>query len=414
MTHSGVARSTAVAIGAVLALAACGNGDSADSSAGPVTLTFAAVTFTETGRGEALEAWVEEFNQSQQAVRVEPLGIPFATFSQTVSTQLAGGEGPDLIRFDQADFVQAAAAGLLEPLDEHIDFSEYDLIEGPDVYNYVDDVRYGVLFGTSNYALIYNADLVDEPPTTFEEFAEMAEEHTTDGRYGLAFRHTKDEEPGMMQDIFNFVYGFGGAFSDGENLTLNSPDVIEGLSAYQRLYDAEVIPRGTDAATYRRMFAEGLVAMEIDNGGVPGILRGANPDLNLEVVPNPFPVQSQGGIVVPISINSSSPHVEEAVTFLEWMLQPENQVSLQEVMGAESVATDTERTPEALEEAPYLEVYDELTPTTQPQIIAGFEERTPELRSIIIDQVLSALHGERTMQEAMDEAQDLGLALVGN
>ncbi|MCL3861610.1 sugar ABC transporter substrate-binding protein [Actinotalea sp. K2] len=395
----------------LIAAGCSSNGGGADE--GPVTLTFAAVTFTETGRGEALEAWLDGFNTSQDAVRVEPAGIPFATFSQTVLTQIGGGEGPDLIRFDQADFVQAASAGLLEPLEDHIDFGQYDLIEGPDAYAFVDDTRYGVMFDVASYSLIYNTDLVETPPTTFEDFLAMSEELTGDGTYGMAFRQTKEQEPGMMQDLYNYVYGFGGAFSDGTELTLNSPEVVEGLTAYQTLYDAEVIPRGADAATYRRMFAEGLVAMTIDNGGVPGILLGANPDLNIAAAPNPFPVESQGGIIVPITINAGSEHKEAAASFIEWMLEPENQVSLQEVMGAGSVATHTERSAEQLAAAPYLQVFDDLTDSTQPQIIEGFEAQTPELRIIIVDQVLSALHGEKTMQAAMDEAQEMAVARFG-
>ena len=185
------------------------------------------------------------------------------------------------------------------------------------------------------------------------------------------------------------------------------------MSVYEALYDADVIPKGADAATYRRMFAEGLVAMTIDNGGVPSILKGANPNLNIAAAPNPFPEDSQGGIIVPITVNAGSENKEAAATFLEWMLEPENQLSLQKVMGAGSVATTTERSAEDLAAAPYLEVFDELTSTTQPQIIEGFEEQTPALRAIIVDQVLSALHDEQTMQEAMDEAQELAVAAVG-
>lgn len=412
MAHRRVTLATAFVVASALSLAGCGAGDSGSDE--PVTLTFAAVTFTESGRGEALEAWVQDFNESQEQIVIEPVGIPFASFSQTVFTQMSGGSGPDLLRFDQADFVQAASSGLLHPMDDILDVTQYPLIEGPDGYNFVDDTRYGVMFGASNYALIYNTDLVAEPPQSFEEFVDLAIELTHDGVYGHAFRHTKDEEPGMMQDLYNFVYGFGGAFSDGENLTINSPEVVEGLSAYQELYDAEVVPRGADAATYRRMFAEGLVAMNIDNGGVPGIVLGQNDDLNLAAAPNPFPVQSQGGIIVPVGVNANSDHTEEAAIFLDWMLQEENQVALQEVMGAESVAIETTRSNEALEEAPYLQVFDDLTDSTQPQIVEGFEEETPELRSIIVDQVIAALHGEMTMEEAMDRAQQLGEDLVGD
>src|SRR5690606_27908274 len=104
---------------------------------------------------------------------------------------------------------------------------------------------------------------------------------------------------------------------------------------------------------------------------------------------------------------------DAAGTFLEWMLQPENQKSLQLVLGSSSVATPTERTPEELEESPFLPEVDALTETSVPQVVLGHEARTPEIRSIVIEEVLRALAGEVDMQTAMDSAQERPTALVG-
>src|SRR5690606_41531680 len=150
-----------------------------------------------------------------------------------------------------------------------------------------------------------------------------------------------------LQHILNCVAGCGGAPSDGEQLTINRPGDVEGLEAYQSLYDAEDIPRGADAATFRRMFAEGKVGMELNNGGYVSAPQGQGPDLNFSVAPIPFPVRSQGTILAPIVINEASPAKEAAATFIQWVLEPENQVKLQEILGASSVATVTERSAES-------------------------------------------------------------------
>lgn len=412
--------SKAIALAAVIGLALAGcspqpasNSSKASGTSAPVKLTIAAVTFTESGRGPALKAWVNEFNKSQNKVKVVPAGVPFSTFAQTVLTQIGGGAGPDLIRFDISTFEQAAAEHLLEPLDNTIDASKYDLIKGTDKYNIVDGKRYGFMFDTTSYALIYNTALVTTPPKTFDQLLATAKAATKGGVYGLAFRQTEQEEPGMMQDLFNYVYGFGGSFSKGHKLTLNSPKVLKGLAAYQQLYDANVIPKGAGADTYRKMFGENKVAMEIDNGGVPSILLGENPDLKLGAAPNPFPVKSQGGILTPIAINAASKHKAAAAMFIKWMLKPANQVKLQQVMGAESVATKTTRSAEELKKAPYLKVFDDLVNTTQPQLITGFASKTPDIEKIIVDQVLTALHGQQTMKAAMDQAQTMATAAVG-
>lgn len=400
---------------AALVLTGCSNSggtEGSEDSGGVTTLTFAASTFGDPGRGPGLEAWLDDFNSSQDEIVVEPAVVPYPTFGQTVLTQMGGGEGPDLVRFDMPEFAAAADTGLLEPLDEVVDEAQADLIEAPDEYMFADDTRYGVIFEASNYALYHNTDLVPEPPTTFDEFLETAKSATGNGVYGMAFRHTAPEENGMWQDIWNYVYGFGGAMSDGENLTLNSPEVVEGLSAYQEVYDADVIPKGADAATFRAMFNEGKVAMEIDNGGFVAAVRGANPDLPFSVAPIPFPVRAQGAILAPITVNAASENKEAAATFIQWMLEEENQKELQLVLGSSSVATPTERTEAELEESPFLPAVDELTETSVPQVVLGYEAQTPEIRSIVIEQILRALAGEVSMQEAMDEAQAQATAIA--
>lgn len=401
---------------AALVLTGCSNSggstEGSEDSGGVTTLTFAASTFGDPGRGPGLEAWLDDFNSSQDEIVVEPAVVPYPTFGQTVLTQMGGGEGPDLVRFDMPEFAAAADTGLLEPLDAVVDEAQADLIEAPDQYMFAEDTRYGVIFEASNYALYHNTDLVPEPPTTFDEFLETAKSATGDGVYGMAFRHTAPEENGMWQDIWNYVYGFGGAMSDGENLTLNSPEVVEGLSAYQEVYDADVIPKGADAATFRAMFNEGKVAMEIDNGGFVAAVRGANPDLPFSVAPIPFPVRAQGAILAPITVNAASENKEAAATFIQWMLEEENQKELQLVLGSSSVATPTDRTEAELEESPFLPAVDELTETSVPQVVLGYEAQTPEIRSIVIEQILRALAGEVSMQEAMDEAQAQATAIA--
>jgi multiple sugar transport system substrate-binding protein len=396
------------------ALVGCSSGGSDENSdGGPVTVTFAASTLGDPGRGPGLQKMIDEFNASQDGVKVEPASVPYPTFGQTVLTQLGGGEGPDIIRFDMPEFEAAASAGLLEPLDDKIDAEKLNLQPGPDKYMTVDDTRYGVIFEDANYALFYNADLIPNPPTTFEEFVDIAKSTTNGDVYGLAFRQTQAEEAGVWQDIFNYVYGFGGEWSDGEKLTLNSPDVVKGLEAYQDLYDANVIPKGADAATFRKMFAQNKVGMELNNGGYVVATKNANPDLNFSVVRIPFPVQKQGALIAPMVINANSDHKDAAMTFINWLLEPEQQVALQGVLGASSVATPTERSAESLAEAPYLSVFDELTDSGVPQIVLGFGAQTPDIRRIVVTEVLAALQGQQDMQTAMDKAQEQATELVG-
>ena len=373
------------------------------------TLSFAAATFAESGRGDKLKLWVEKFNKSQSAIEVQPLALPFSTLAKTVFTQMGGGAGPDLVRFDLIDYYAAAQAQRILPLDADIKFSDYTLTE-PNKYLVIDNKRYGVPFEISNYQLIYNPQLLKggKPPATFNEFLAAAKAATGDQVFGFAYRATMAESNGFWQDLCNFVYGFGGRWSDDAGkLTINSPKVVEGVIAYKQMYDAGATPKGADAATYRRMFWEKKLAMEIDNGGVAGIFSQQAPDLPLQAAPSPFPTRAQGLILAPLVINSNTKHKEAAVTFVKWMMQPENQKDLQSILGAANVATVVERSPEELKARPWMKVYDDQSPNSVPQLVKGFEARTPEIQQVILEQVLRVLQGGAEPQKAMDQAQRL-------
>jgi multiple sugar transport system substrate-binding protein len=369
-------------------------------------ITFAAAVFAEAGRGDRVKAWIQSFNTSQDQVEVEPIAIPFSSLANTVFTQMGGGGGPDLIRFDQTDFFAAIPSGRLMPLNDMIDDKAYNFL-GPDRFMKVKDVRYGLLFDTTGYALLYNKDILPEPPKDFDSFLAAAKEKTKDGTFGYAYRATMAERAGFWQDLCNYVFGFGGRWSDKDGkLTLNSPDVIKGVAAYKQVYDAGVTPKGADAATYRRMFWEGKIAMNIDNGGVAAIFHQNAPQLPFAAAPSPFPDKAQGLIMTALVVNANTKHKDAAGTFIKWAYAPENQKSLQAAMGT-GVGTKLAMSAEEQAKQPWLKVYEEQMQNALPQLVMGHEGKTPEIQQIVLEQVLKVLLENADPKEAMDRAQSL-------
>jgi multiple sugar transport system substrate-binding protein len=391
-------------------LAGCGGSAGSDSD-GPKTITFAASMLGEPTRGPQLTALLEKFNASQDDYVIEPVSIPFASFGTTIFTQLGQGKGPDVIAFDQMNIYEAADAKLIRPLD--------DVVKGIDLTAaseslVMDDHQWGVPLDVSNYALIYNPDLVKKPPTTFEEFKQVAREQTTAGRYGFAFRTTQAEEAGVWYDLSNFVYGAGGAWSDDAgNPTINSPQTVAGVKAFADVYQAGVIPKGSTAADYRRMFATGKVAMMIDNGGIPTVLRGTNPDIPIAAAPAPFPTQSIGQVMAAIGINANTRNAEAAEAFVRWFLGKEAQTTVQGFLGGSLVATPVERTTEELTKSPFVEVFDAQSDHARSFIPTGLEVETPRIRSAVVQAVLNALQSGGDIQQALDGAQDKAKQLAG-
>lgn len=367
------------------------------------TITFAAAVFAEAGRGDAMRAWVDGFNKSQDAVEVDPVAIPFSSFANTVFTQMGGGGGPDLMRLDQTDYFAAVPSGKLVDLDGLIDTSKIDFI-APDKYVKVDGKRYGFIFEATGYALLYNPALQPTPPSNFDEFLAAAKADTKDGNFGYAYRTTMAERAGFWQDVCNYVYGFGGNWSADGKLTLNSPAVVRAITAYKQVYDAGITPKGADAATYRRMFWENKVAMEIDNGGVAAIFHQNSPNLQFKVASSPFPHPEQGLIMTMLAVNANSTHKDAAVDFIKWAYQPQNQQTLAQALGT-AVGTNIQFAPTQLAEQPWLADYQKQMAHGVPQLVMGFETKTPDIQQIVLEQVLKVLQGGMDPQQAMNQAQ---------
>jgi multiple sugar transport system substrate-binding protein len=184
------------------------------------------------------------------------------------------------------------------------------------------------------------------------------------------------------------------------------------VAAYKKVYDAGAIPKGADAATYRRMFAEGKIAMQVDNGGVAANLATQAKGFEFGAAPSPFPTKAQGMILAPISINANSKNKAAAGAFLQWMLTPEAQRELQLIHGASSVAIAVPRSAEEVAKWPWISVYDQQTANSVPALPQGLEVKAPEIQQIVIEQVIKVLQGGVDPAKAMNDAQQTVLSRV--
>lgn len=280
---------------------------------------------------DRVQAILDVFEQENPNIHIELEEIPGPEYSVKRNTALTAGEAPDLVAFGPGPELRTAVeAGYVHELTDLIDVSALNS-SALDAAK-IDDKVYALpILGLYTVALYYHKDIFEKygltPPTTWDEFKEVSEKLKTEGIAPMM-------APAQDGVIPFFLYmltastilkaeGFEKVRSGEVKLT--DPDL---LPAAQFVHD--IFPYfqegalGTPYVEGKALFAHGRAAMMEGGSADFAGFTEVNPDVNLGVVPFPAPAggtpSTVTGMESPFAINSKTEHLDEAVTFLQWML----------------------------------------------------------------------------------------------
>lgn len=278
-----ITRWVAAAAAGVLALsmtACAGQGapqQAASGGTGPITLQF---WHGMTGPdGPAVQKVIDAFNASQSDIVIKPNIMPWDQLYQKLLTSVTSNDGPQIIAMDVSRVPQYAAKGALAPTDDFFAGTTYmDTSVLPVAAvnsSKFSGTNYGVPFNLAPMMLYYNKDLFkaagldpDKPPTTWEEFTQMAPKLTVDKngdgkpeQYAIALA---DHETVPMYQPFMWNNGGGVVSTDAKTSTLAQPASLEALDFWtKQVRDNKVSPIGLAGADADKLFQTGKAAMEI-------------------------------------------------------------------------------------------------------------------------------------------------------
>jgi len=384
--------------------------EAAEVSAAPEgTLTFANWQWLETGRGDGMWEAVSAYSEYNPGASFEQVATPFGEYANTLNTALGGGQGADIFVILDGQFNVLADAGLLEPLDDIVAEANVNASNNQMMVN---GSQLGVTWEQAIYALLGNKNVMDEAgitemPTTVDELiAAAAQVEANTDADGFAVRHRIAEFGGWSADFQNWMHGFGGGWSDGTNLTIDSPANIEAVTAFKKVYDSGVMPVGDDASTFRSKFKENSLGFMIDNNGAALSFATGGSITGTDIVsaPLPFPTGVSAHQKLILAVNANSENKELAKDFIRWFLTEEGQSLIRPWTGASTIATDGELSAEFTAANPWAQTYVEAGKTSKQIPIVGFELQTDEFYQTILEAV------ERVLTQGQDPAEALGEA----
>ncbi|MEV0647401.1 extracellular solute-binding protein [Phytomonospora sp. NPDC050363] len=178
-------------------------------------------------RGQLVEQWNQLHPEGPRAQIVEMTGDADEQYSQVRATAQDGRSVPaaervDVYNLDVTWTAEFAEAGHLLELDtDEVDTSGF--LPGPLASGAHDGEQYGLPFNTDAGLLYYRADLISEPPSTWDELAAMTEQVLSDPAIraahpeleaGIALQLADYE--GFSVNLLEWTLAHGGDLGDGE------------------------------------------------------------------------------------------------------------------------------------------------------------------------------------------------------
>ncbi len=400
--------------------AGCGN-ESSSTSASAVSATDEAaspedisgeITFVSANdQTGALDEMIESFNKVYPNVVVNHESLPGASddIKESLMTSLAAGDSsPDVFECDIIWVSQFAAAGWLADVTEDIEPIADQYLGGPLSTVYYNDRAYAYPDYTDVGLLYYRSDIIDTPPTTWDELVEISNEYVgKDGiEYGYLFQMFQGEPTSC--NMLEFIKQNGGQDLVNGEFKLNSSNSVESLEFVEELISSGVSPEGVlthKPADSRAIFEEGnalfmrnwtsaYALTQTEEGsqvvgkvGVAALPTGPNGSSSSGTL---------GGWA--FAVNAYSEQTAAAKAFAEYMSSYEAQKISALKRGTFPVVADVYDDEEVLSEQPYIAAVKDAADAAEPR---------PQVRdystvsTLFAEYIHKALTGELSNEDAL-------------
>lgn len=230
----------------------------------------------------------------------------------------ATGDGPDIIFWAHDRFGGYAQSGLLAEVQPSKEFKEkfVDFSWDAETYN-GKIIAYPVAI--ESLSLIYNKDLLPEPPKSWEEIVELDKKFKKEGKHAIMWNLS---EPYFTWPVVASNGGYAFKFANGQydanDIGVNNEGSQKGLQFVVDMVKNKVINADMDYAVAEASFNKGESALTINGPWSWGNIEKSNINYGVAVLPTLNGKASKPFVgVLSAGVNASSPNKDLAKEFLE-------------------------------------------------------------------------------------------------
>ncbi|MBF6333840.1 extracellular solute-binding protein [Nocardia transvalensis] len=289
----GAVSSFALLTGLVLAVSSCGFGGNKSDDSDPNTLSFLAPVYSDGTKAE-WDKIIADFQKQNPDIKVNLQMEAWTSINDVVRTKLQNASTtPDILNIDA--YSTFANDNQLYPAKDVVEPSVADDIQPGFAENAsMGGTQWALPLFASTRTLFYNTDLfaragIGAPPKTWAELTDAARKIQALGGgvsgYGLPLG---SEEAQAETSLWTF--GAGGAWSDGDKLTVDTPGNLEGVQAMKAIADAGATqpnPGATNRKDVINAFIQGKIGMIEAHPPTISMIAAQNPGLKYATAPTP-------------------------------------------------------------------------------------------------------------------------------
>jgi multiple sugar transport system substrate-binding protein len=347
VTRRSVLRYAAVTAGALAiapTLAACGAAGAASSNAtvGPDTKAdLVMTTWNIPADLIAYKKFAAEYKKKHPGVNIKVQTTPNGDFNQYLSTQLAGGNAPDIIRNTWQQIGRWAQNGGFIALDQYLS-PGYGKGFGETFWKaaQLNGKVHGIPQHTDTFGTYYRTDIMSQigakiPESlddawTWDEFLALAREvKKATGKAAVSYGF---EGVNTAYRWLPFLYMHGGKLieDDGKTPAIDNDLGVEAITWFQQLYAEGLIPKsntikGSTTASVENTFTTGQVGLMLFGDWIMNdVTKGLKQDKwNITYMPRDKSAASDlGGNLLSVSKTSKNPAV--AADFIQFVCNEAN------------------------------------------------------------------------------------------
>ncbi len=385
-----------------------------------------------TDREEAFQELAKRYEASTGVKINFELYAPSDAYTQKVRAAAQGANLPDIfgVLGEMRDFASFIKAGHVLDLTPYMDadggkwrntfFSKALAVNGFSEGNSygIKPGVYGAPIDIMTIQMLYNKDLFrqlglnpNNPPKTFQEFLDIGKKIKQANLQGLVSGWGET----WIIDCLANNYAFNIMGEDKFLATIRGevpytdPDWVRVLSLFKEMQDSGVLANGVVIMvnkTAEQLFANGKAVFAFNGSWCVNVYKGMDPNLNYAAMLPPaasdkYPMTVYGGAGSSFMVNARSPRKEEAVKFLEWLTDSDQQAYLAQATNNLPANKD------ALSKIPSIlaQFADDMEHATHPRIW-GISE-SPQVIEAMDKGIQSIIIGEKTPEQLAEEVQKI-------